>query len=813
MLNGTSNYIMLLFFFSIIAWALPSKNIENEISKTPESKIKNEDSVKKDDKSLKKIVIPKKALVVDSVTTTEDGEEKKDEIINIPIIYFSDFEGRFINVNKTQKGSYYNLLRRIKYYQNVLPMLNGWERTITLNNGASFWPSISVRYLLKKEKGIDLIYSLLNENHFDVINFGKKDFYTPYQIIEKLSDNKNILKLPFLSSNMDCRKNQNLPICKLTKNRKYRILNINNIKIGIISIVSKSVMHKAFYKNVEGITILPEAEEANRIAKYLKESKKVNIIILLAQVESKESSPRKTMLLSEELKNIDLIISNAKNTRLIRRYDNDVYIIGTNPKRYTPNLLLLQVKKINSQEDNKYNILNIVNLNKKYPYKADVPKYFKTVLDNYKKAYLKEYDVPINNMKIPSVSFKEFYSFILKLMIKKTNTEIAIINKENFDTSLFPIKVLTYDVIEKSISYNDKIVSFKMKGKLLKKFLKSYGNDLLFTNIEFGKKIKINGHEIIDKKNYEIATTEFIANGGDNFFKDSFFIKNKKYYPQIKTMFKKYLKKDKFKEKDSVFDANSEFEDFSKRFLWEFYGNLGMYYIRNDVSNDAQYDKSKFDSVPSELLKLDSKISLKGSSNYHIIDNVFELNYYQSKEDNTEFKESNDLITYSFNYKSNYFRVNAGNKFFIPLPFFESKLNSELTKPDTEDKHYFELFLSGGISFLTLSNKFEFKVGLRGSKDFRYSDSIESGTILGYSLDNYELDLDIPIKINSKLDYFLGFDNTNIMDFLIDVNIPILGYFHFSTKFDSYLYKEKDSDWASYYNIFFGINIIYNNWF
>ncbi len=779
--------ISVLFLLNIMVWASPGENIKHQISQSPDGN---------------------KGLLHKPDAETQNGENEK--TINIPVIYISDFEGRFINVDKNPKGNYYDLLGKIRYYQNILPLINNWETPVTLNNGSTFWPSISIKFLLQQPKGINFVYSLLNENHFDVINIGKKDFYTPYNIMKNLSENKNILKLPFLSSNMNCSNSPELPICKLTRNRKYKILNIHNVKIGIISIVSQTVLKKAFYKSVKNMNILPEIKESNKLAKYLKEKKDVDVVILLAQIEDRETTPKKTMDLSENLKNVDLIISNAENTRLIRRYNNDIYIIGTNPNRYIPNLLLLKIKKT----DKKYRIKNIENLNNKYKYKSKISIIFKNILDNYRKKYMEKYNQAVNNMKIKNLSFKTFYTFILKLMIKITDSEIAIINRGNFNSKLFPVDKLTYDTIEKVITYNNKITSFRMSGKLLKKFLKKNKDKLLFTNINFGKKIKINGRNIIDKKKYKIATTDFIINGGDGFLKDEFFIKNKKYYTKIKDSFKNYLKKEKFKAPDSTFDPDTEFEDLSKRFLWEFYNNLGIYYIKNNLSNDSAYNKSKFDTTPTELLKLDANINLTGTSKYHIIENKFELHYYQSNENNTEFIESNDAISYIFNYKSNYFKVNNLNNILIPLPFMETKINSELTKPKEEEKHYFELFFSTGISFLSSDNKFEFRVGLQGSKDFRKDDDILIGSIIGYNLNNYEIkSLDIPIKITSKFDYFLGFNQTNIANFLFNINIPILGFFHFSTKTEAYAYKEQDKTWSYSYNLFFGVNIIYNNWY
>jgi len=358
-----------------------------------------------------------------------------------------------------------------------------------------------------------------------------------------------------------------------------------------------------------------------------------------------------------------------------------------------------------------------------------------------------------------------------------------------------------------------------MKGILLKKFIKKYKNSLLYEGISFVKKkkitkIKINNHFIIDKKMYKIVTTDFLANGGDDFFTNEFFIPNKNYRQNIKTVFINYLKQDKFKNPGSKFDPDEEFKDLNKKFLWEFYGNSGFYYIKNDVSNENSYDKSQFASTPSELLKLDIILNLQGISKYHIIKNNFELHYYQSNENNTEFVESNDLITYSLNYKSSYLKVDSPDNFLIPLPFLETKLNTELTKPDDRNKRYFELFFLTGMSFLSFDKKFEIRTGLQGSKDFRDEGNILLGALIGYNLNNYKLkSFKTPVKISSRFDFFAGFDKTDIAEFSTTLNIPLLGFFHFSTKGEAYAYKEKDKNWSYSYNFFFGINIIYNKWY
>lgn len=741
--------------------------------------------------------------------TIKSDNTLNNDTIKIPIIYISDFEGRFININKKENENYYDLMRKIKYFQNILPILNHWERAITLNNGSTFWPSTSIKYIFKQEKGIDLVYSLLKENNFDIINIGKKDLYTPYKIMEKLSENKDILSLPFLSSNMDCSNSKTLPICQLVKNKKYKILKINGLRIGLISVISENILSKSFYKSVKDLKIKSELEESNRLAKKLKEEKKVDIVILMAQIEDRETSPLETISMSDNLKNVDLIISNAENTKLIKKYNNDIYITGTNPNRYEPNLLLLEIKEVN----NKYKISSIENLNERYDYKVNVPSAYKHFLDNYRENYFRKYDVPINNMKIVDMPFKEFYTFILKLMIKETESELALINKKNFNMSLFPINKLTFDIIEKAITYNNRLATFKISGDLLKRFLDKNKNNLLFSNITFDKNIKINGYKIIDKKKYKVVTTEFIANGGDGFFKNEFFIKDKKYYTKLKDLFNEYLKKEKFKKANSKFSSDLEFEDLSKNFLWESYNNLGFYYIKSDVKNDSSYEKVKFTNIPIELLKIDGDFNLKARSMYHIIENKFEVHYYQSAENNLDIKESNDLVSYSLNYKNNYFKYKNNGNNFTPLPYFEGKINTELTELD-KDNRYVELFLSAGTSFLTLDDdKLELKLGLQGSKDFK-SDKTQLGVIVGYKLNDYQISsLDIPIKITSETNYFWGFDNTNIMDFQFTINIPILGLFHLSNKIDSYIYKEKDNNWSYYYNIFFGINIIYNNWF
>ncbi len=728
---------------------------------------------------------------------------KKSKSLKLPIIYISNLDGKFIDSNKD--GSYVKLLQKINSYQNRLSNMKNWSKAIIINNGATFWPNRYISFLSQEKDGIGFIANLLKKANFDAINFSRQDFYTPFKILEKISNNKEIVKLPFVSSNLDC-KNANTPICKIVKKDPI-IIERDGINIAIISIVTKEVLTKASPENIVGINILTEAKEVNRLAAELKKSKKADIVILLSQIESSSTSPKKILELSKRIKNVDLIISNSRNIKMINRYQNNTTILGANPDSYNVNAVVVDIQDIGK----KY-IVETVEY-RKFKIENSENKELTQKIDNFNKRYMDKYDIPINNMKIKKLSFDNFYKYLLKVMIEKTDSEIAIINKKALNNSIFPVDKMTYDTIEKAIKYNEIIVSFKMKGKLLKTFLTKNKTNLYYSNVDFTSKIKVNGRDIIPEKDYKITTIEYLANGGDGYFKGKFVIKNKKEIKPIKTALIEYLTQKEFLNSNSTWNFEN-FENLSDKFLWEFYNNLGLFYLKNDVENKDTYDKAKLATTPLESFRVNLLVKLIGSSKYNILENNFLIDYNQS-DNNGVMEESKDIISYKLNYKNNYFK-STSNLFITPLPYIEIKLDSELTKADGADNRYYELYLSTGASFLTLKKKLEVKLGFLTSKDFTLEDNkFETGIVAGYSLSNYDIGfLNIPIKISSKLEYFKSFsDDINIIDFSFTNNIPLLGHFYLAIKFDSYMYKELDKDWSYSYNMLFGINMIYNDWF
>ncbi len=710
------------------------------------------------------------------------AEEKEKNELSIPIYYISNIEGNFIN----HKRSYYDV------YTKLQELKNNNKDAIILNNGANFWENKNIEFLASKKNYVKMIANWLEASKFSAINIGKKDFYAPYELMSKIVRNKDFskLNLPFLGTNIKCIK-KTAPICRLLSNN-FIIIERQGLKIAILSIQNPNIISKSYYKNVDGVKIEDE-NYINNLAKNLKKDKKIDFIILLSQLDSKNSQPQKVMGMIEKLDNIDLIITNNTKIDFIKNNKNK-YIMGSSKNSYDINHIQL-IKK-----NNKFTLKKDIIVTKIKENKA---------LKEYRNYYNNKINVPIKNVKAEKIDFIKFYKYFLRLLVDESNSELAVVNKELLSDNLFPTNEHTYSKIHDIINYDENLVSFYMKGEILKEFLTKNKDKLLFSNVDFTKTIKINGRDIINKKYYKIATIDFLARGGDDFFTGKFKASDIKHFNKIRKILIKDL------EKDKLSYNIDKFEDLSANFIWEMYSNLGLSYSKNSTNNDPNYDNAKLNKSSQEALKLNFLFKMLGTSRYNIIDNQLNINYDKTKIDRG-FEESNDLIVYSFNYKSNLFKYNY-DFFMVPLPYVEVKLKTEFTKSDKTDNHYFETNMSTGASFLTLNNKLEFKLGFLASKDFSYDkNEFKYNIVFGYFLDNYKIELkQTDIIFSSKLEFIqeLGAKNSSTIDFYVSNNIPLWGLLYFNFRLDMFFYKDKNNDWANYYNMLTGINIIYDKWF
>ena len=235
---------------------------------------------------------------------------------NIHVITTNDIHGMI----GEQKAAFMNpnfpptIIGGPAYYKYVRDLenefKNGSEDILTLDGG-NFFQGHPFGIV---DSGKTMI-EWMNKIKYDAMVPGNTDFIFGYKNLVKLS---KFADFPFLASNIFYEEND-LPVFN-----PYTIVNINDVSIGIIGVVSASMDDVVLSKNIEGIYFTSEIESIEKSMKELKE-KDINIIIVLSSLgipwnrdrayseflkESNEDNKINNSLeLGYYLEGVDLIIS------------------------------------------------------------------------------------------------------------------------------------------------------------------------------------------------------------------------------------------------------------------------------------------------------------------------------------------------------------------------------------------------------------------------------------------------------------------------------------------------------------------------
>ncbi|GHS90963.1 metallophosphatase [Bacteroidia bacterium] len=142
--------------------------------------------------------------------------------------------------------------------------------------------------------------ALMNLTGFDAACIGNHEFDYGLTVMAKMFKQA---KFPIIATNYDF---SNTPLKDLTK--EYLIIKRGGLKIGVIGIGIDPEGLVA-RNNYEGMIFLHPAEMANRMALFLKEKKKCDLVICLSHLGYNPD-----VQLAKETKNIDMIIGAHSHT-------------------------------------------------------------------------------------------------------------------------------------------------------------------------------------------------------------------------------------------------------------------------------------------------------------------------------------------------------------------------------------------------------------------------------------------------------------------------------------------------------------------
>lgn len=468
------------------------------------------------------------------------GEEKKSADVVLTVVHTNDTHSR-IEEGKAEIGF-------AEMAAQVDKMRKDNKNLILLDAGDTFH-GLPVATVVKG----DSIAKAMNVMGYDAMTAGNHDFNYGY---DRLKEIEKTLKFPILSANVK------------TKDKKdafkpYMIKEVKGIKVGIFGLSTPETATKTNPKNVEGVTFENPIETSKKMVQELKKEN-VDMIIALGHIGLDENSEFTSKKIIEAVDGIDLFIDGhshtllkdgmvVKNT-LIAQTGNYGQNLGVVEIGFKDKKIVDKKASLITKNDVKPAVVPPADNDKK-PEKDQIKaepagKMYlepnKAVLESIKKSkdemksvtgqVIGKTTVELEG-KRENVRSREtnLGNLLADAMKEETKADLAITNGGGIRDSI-DVGDITKEEVLKVLPFGSYIITKEVKGEDLVKVLEhatdAYPNvegkfpqvSGITFKIDMSKEkgsrvtdIMVNGQKLDLNKTYVVATSDFIANGGDGY--------------------------------------------------------------------------------------------------------------------------------------------------------------------------------------------------------------------------------------------------------------------------------------------------------
>ena len=377
---------------------------------------------------------------------------------------------------------------------------------------------------------------------YDAMAVGNHEFDVPLETIFK---QQHWAGFDFLSANIFYKESKKRPF------KPFITKKIEGIRIAILGLTTKDTPIKTNPKNVQGLNFKDPIKIAAKIVPKLK--KDHQLVIALTHMGHWEnghhgvSSPG-DVTMARKVKGIDVIVGGhtqlplfkpdiVNGTIIVQAYEWGKYLGRIDLEYFQGKLKLVDY--------------HLIPINLKRPeskakelayFKGPIPddKEVKNVLVPYYQQMEKALRAQIGfsdqvfDGDRRSVRFKEteLTNLVGEALRQVTHSDVAIFNGGGIRASL-PKGIIRVEDAMTVLPFRNPIVTVKMKGKELKKYIRSLLKDdrrgtgglAHFVGVSFNyyrkkgtfKNLKINGNSLKESDTYQLAVADFLAQGGDKF--------------------------------------------------------------------------------------------------------------------------------------------------------------------------------------------------------------------------------------------------------------------------------------------------------
>lgn len=427
----------------------------------------------------------------------------------VQILHFNDFHAQIEPFkkhykDKTKVGGIAHLVTKIKELKN--------SKTLVLLAGDAF-QGTPFSTVFKGEA----TFRALN-GHIDAMILGNHEFdYGQDNLLKRI----NAAKFPVINANVFTADG------KPFTEKSYILKQIGKAKIGVFGLLTKETAVTTHPKNVKGVVFKNEIPRAKEMVKELR-AKGATVIIALTHMGFEDDKK-----LAKEVSGIDLIVGGHSHTVLEKGYKvNSTLIAQAGSSGAYLGKIDLQI----NPKSGKLVSADAALIPVSPAIKADaetvkVLKDYKKKLDGQMKKVIGTSAVQLDgsrkNVRNKETNLGNLLADILK---KRFNAEIAFLNGGGIRNSIDKGDI-TVEAVLKVLPFGNGVSTMMLSGKDIKSVLArsaakkpSKGN---FIQVSEGFKYEVknkklvsaslNGKPLEDGKLYKVATSDFLAAGGDGF--------------------------------------------------------------------------------------------------------------------------------------------------------------------------------------------------------------------------------------------------------------------------------------------------------
>lgn len=681
---------------------------------------------------------------------------------------------------------------------------------------------------------------------FHAVSVGPYDFGAPAKALERYMGQMRQRGIPLLSANALCEDKGDFRCKHLgSGGRRYRLLQQSGLRVGIFAVNHADTTKRIRKTNRGSLKMQDPVETTKRLVKLLREQEQADLVILLASLNDEGNTPQAVVDFVRKLGDAapDLVVSNVMYDRDTGDFIRTVTsqrgppIVGTD--RFGQHLGEAVIRFRRGAAGVKVDRVDMDLLDL-----SGEPADLRT--DRLGQDMLRELCRALNQplgqaRAVKAMSLQDFKAYTMEVMRNKLSAEVALINDSALADTSFPIKgAITRETIVRSIRSESALGYFRMTGATMIKKIglpyvvkKKPGLNVLGITKK-GKKWYINSRLIRTSHHYKVATTSFVAGGGDGLIS----LYTERFTAAEPTLRRVLL--DHFEDGGSALVDGDPDVDLAKDFSdpwdrWLIYSglNAGLSVSTVSVANggsNSPYNKPLLKRDDQTALKVTAEVSLGASNRYHRLDADLGVKYGHTWADDAS-AESADQIRLDLSYMLTRFQNrDVPSLWYMPVPYADITLTTEFSGDSTycpagvdkdatsgcvgegakESYHYLDMGGTAGVGLLPHPSLF-LKTGFAVNGELLTPDQAlqeqgferagQVGLFLGYKLRRFKVNSSVrsPILLESRLDFFL----TDLSDSLrremtweTKVFFNFLPMFYISASYRLY-YFEADTDRGS----------------